>query len=125
MSYTPKDMTVWIEIPVSDLSKSMTFYTTVTGNQLKREQMGPQEVAMFQVQDQKTGVAGHLYEGKPANDGQGPTVHLGVEGKLEAAMERVWQAGGKVIADPMPLPVGRFVYCQDPDGNSIGLYEAA
>lgn len=125
MSFTPEHFTVWIEIPVTDLGKSITFYETVTGGKLERQIMGPNETAMFQVKDVATGVAGHLYEGKPATEGQGPTVHLLVDGKLEDALERVRGAGGNVISDPIPLPFGRFAYCQDLDGNSIGLFEAA
>jgi predicted enzyme related to lactoylglutathione lyase len=85
--------------------------------------MGPNETAMFQASE-TSGVAGHLYEGKPATEGQGPTVHLAIDGKLEDAMDRTGKAGGTVISEPIPLPVGRFAYCQDPDGNSFGLYEA-
>ncbi|MCA8883262.1 MAG: VOC family protein [Rhodobacteraceae bacterium] len=125
MTFTPKDFTVWMEIPVSDLTKAIAFYETATGGTLQRQQMGPNETAVFQVSDPATGVAGHLYEGTPAADGQGPTIHLAAEGALEAALDRVRAAGGKVLSDPIPLPVGRFAYCQDPDGNSIGLFETS
>lgn len=124
MTFTPKDFTVWMEIPVTDLANAIAFYETVTGGRLERQQMGPNETAVFQVTDPATGVAGHLYVGKPAADGQGPTVHLAAEGKLEDTLDRVRKAGGTVISDPIPLPVGRFAYCQDPDGNSIGVFEA-
>ena len=125
MSYTPQHTTVWIELPVSDLTAAMEFYSKATGLSLERMQMGPNETAMFKAADFMSGVAGHLYEGKPAGDGTGPTVHLAAEGKLEDAMERVTAAGGAVISPAIDIPAGRFFYATDPDGNSIGLFESA
>jgi len=124
MSFAPAHTTIWIELPVSDLTAAMAFYSKATGLTLKREQMGPNETAIFQAADFMSGVAGHLYEGKPAGDGTGPTVHLAAEGKLEEAMERVTAAGGTVISPAIEIPAGRFFYATDPDGNSIGLFEA-
>lgn len=125
MRFVPKDMTVWIEIPVTDLRRAILFYETITGGSLKIQDMGGTEIAMFQVSDPVTGVAGNLYQGKPATPGQGPTIHLAAEGALEDAMSRVKKAGGQVVSDPHVIPAGRFAYCLDPDGNSIGLFEAA
>jgi hypothetical protein len=67
------------------------------------------------------GVAGHLYPGKPAA-GAGNTVHLASPDPLEAALDRVRENGGDVLGDIITIPVGRFAYCRDPDGNSIGLF---
>ncbi len=125
MTYTPQNATVWIELPVSDLAQAITFYEAATGLALKREQMGPNETAIFQAADCVASVAGHLYEGKPAGDGTGPTVHLAAQGKLEDAMERVTAAGGQVVSPAIGIPAGRFFYATDPDGNAIGLFETA
>jgi len=125
MSFTPANTTVWIELPVRDLAAACAFYSKVTGLMLERQQMGPNETAIFQAADFATGVAGHLYEGTPAGDGTGPTVHLAAQGKLEDTMVRVTEAGGTVISPAIEIPAGRFFYATDPDGNSIGLFEAA
>jgi len=124
MSFAPAHTTVWIELPVSDLTAAMAFYGAVTGLSLDRQQMGPNEVAIFQAAEFATGVAGHLYEGKPAGDGTGPTVHLASQGKLEDAMARVTEAGGTVVSPAIEIPAGRFFYATDLDGNSIGMFEA-
>ncbi|MGI3184850.1 VOC family protein [Nioella aestuarii] len=125
MSFAPAHTTVWIELPISDLTAAMAFYAKATGLNLKREQMGPNETAIFQAADFASGVAGHLYEGKPAGDGTGPTVHLATQGKLEDAIGRVTEAGGAVVSPIIEIPAGRFFYATDPDGNSIGLFEAS
>lgn len=123
MSFTPKDFTVWIEIPVRDLDKAAEYYAKVTGTRLIDEEMGPQRTMRFPTETTK-GVAGHLYQGQPAPEGSGPTIHLACNG-LDAALARVWEAGGKVVSDPISIPDGRFAYTRDPDGNSIGLFEPA
>lgn len=68
------------------------------------------------------GIAGHLYPGKAAPDGTGPTIHLASRDGLENALERVKEAGGRVVSDVISIPTGRFAYCRDPDGNSIGVF---
>jgi predicted enzyme related to lactoylglutathione lyase len=68
-------------------------------------------------------VGGHLYPGKPAMAGNGPTVHIAVTDRLEDAAIRCRKAGGTVLGDIITIPPGRFVYATDPDGNSIGLFE--
>ncbi len=125
MTFSPKNCLVWAEIPVTDMDKAIEFYQTVTGGSLTYIEDGPNPMASFQTADPSTGVALHLYPGKPAGDGSGPTVHLAAEGKLESVMERVSKAGGSVLYGPIAIPAGRFFYATDPDGNSIGFFETA
>lgn len=123
MPYTPMNFVVWTEIPVSDLDKGIAFYSDVLGIEVKKNDDGPNPIAMFPTWDD-TGVAGHLYVGKPAKDASGPTIHFASPGKLEDTVAKVAPAGGKVVSDPIEIPPGRFTYCQDPDGNSFSIFEA-
>ncbi len=126
MTYLPQHAVVWTEIPVSDLDKAIDFYSRATGIGLNKiTDMGPNPIAIFATEDDKTGVAGHLYPGKPAQGGSGPTVHFVADGTLEEALERVTSAGGTEISPIITIPPGRFFYFQDPDGNSIAFFEAA
>lgn len=125
MTFQPPHFTVWTEIPVTDLDRSIAFYDAVLQTSLTKEQMGPDLTAVFRTSDHPNGVAGHLYTGKPASDGAGPTVHLASPGRLEDTMERVSSAGGSVVSEPIALPDGRFFYATDIDGNSIGFFEAS
>ncbi len=123
MTFKPQNFTVWMEIPVTDLDKAITFYNTVFQTELdKITDMGPNHMAMFSTAD-KDGIAGHLYPGKPPAKGTGPTVHLACPDTLEETMERFTKAGGEVLSDPIPIPAGRFAYGYDPDGNSIGMFQ--
>jgi len=122
MSDAKQTPVVWSEIPVSNLGKAIEFYGAVTGHPLTRQTMGPNDTAILGGRMESGG--GHLYEGAPSGGGAGPTVHLACAGALEEAIERTKAAGGTVISEPIPLPEGRFAYATDPDGNSIGLFEA-
>ncbi|WP_238367520.1 VOC family protein [Mesobacterium pallidum] len=113
---------VWTEIPVTDMDKAMAFYNEVFGWSLTLDTSGPNPMAVFGNSDGVCG--GHLYPGKPSAAGQGNTIHLATPGPLEDAMARCDGAGGKVVSPVIAIPVGRFAYALDPDGNSIGLFEA-
>jgi len=119
MSETPT--TVWTEIPVRDLDAAIAFYEKVFGWKMKKDESGPNPLAFFS--DDMVGIHGHIYPGTPATSGSGPTVHLSVPDTLDAATERLKQGGGTFVSGPVTIPGGSFVYCEDPDGNSIGLFE--
>lgn len=121
MSFAPENINVWMEIPVTDMDRAINFYNAVLQTDMKKDDTGPNPMAMFPTKD-GSGVAGHLYPGKPAPVGAGSTIHLASPDALEVALERVKDAGGKVLSDPITIPVGRFAYCLDLDGNSIGLF---
>lgn len=123
MSFKPKDFLVWGELPVRDMQRAIAFYSTVTGATLELEQDAPNPMAVFKPADPATGVALHLYPGKTAENGKGPTLHLAADGALEDVMKRVEDAGGKVVSEPIQIPAGRFFYATDPDGNSVGFFE--
>ncbi|MCE8511438.1 VOC family protein [Ruegeria pomeroyi] len=125
MSYKPAHFLVWGELPVTDMERSLAFYQTVTGAELSIDTSGPNPIAVFKPANTETGVALHLYPGKPAGDGRGPTLHLAAQGALEQTMARVTEAGGEVLSPAIPLPAGRFFYAKDLDGNSVGFFETA
>ena len=111
---------VWSEIPVSDMNKAVAFYNATFDWKMTIDESGPNPMATLGGNMDTTG--GHLYPGKPAS-GNGPTVHIAVPDRLEDAVIRCRKAGGTVIGDIVTIPPGRFVYANDPDGNSIGLFE--
>ncbi len=120
----PKNAVVWAEIPVTDMEKSMAFYSAVVGNELVEKDGGPNPIADLPCEDDMNGVSGHLYPGKPAVDGTGNTIHILAHGTIESAMQRVEKAGGRVLSPVIEIPAGKFAYCLDLDGNSIGIFAA-
>ncbi|XWN30492.1 MAG: VOC family protein [Devosia sp.] len=118
---TTKNTCVWFEIPVADLDRARAFYGTVLGRELNQQDGGPNPMVAFSDMADP-GVSGHLYPGKPAASGNGPTIHLAAPDSLAATAERVRQAGGQVVSDPIEIPSGSFFYATDPDGNSVGFF---
>lgn len=123
MSISRKDRVVWAEIPVTDMARARTFYAGLLGGELKEDTTGPNPIAFLPC-DGEDVVAGHLYPGKPAARGTGPTIHLAVNGDLDAAMERVREGGGEVVSPVISIPAGSFFYAHDTEGNSVGLFKA-
>lgn len=121
---TPHNAVVWTEIRVTDLHKAMAFYNAVLDTQLiLNTDMGPAPVAVFPYATGE-GTSGQLTEGTPAAPGTGNIVHLSVTGPLSAARDRLIAAGGQAHSPDIEIPGGFFFYASDPDGNSIGLFQA-
>jgi predicted enzyme related to lactoylglutathione lyase len=116
----PPKAFIWFEIPVTDMDRARAFYGAVLQNDLTLEETGPNPIAMFAAKDQAA--SGHVYPGKPALSGTGPTIHLAVAAPIEEAIARVTANGGQVVSPVVQIPSGRFAYCLDPDGNSFGLF---
>jgi predicted enzyme related to lactoylglutathione lyase len=120
MTFVPPKAVAWFEIPVTDMNAAQRFYGAVLQNEMSVEDAGPNPIAMFA--SGEPGASGHVYPGRPATPGTGPTVHLTVAAPLEEGMKRVTDHGGQVVSPAIEIPAGRFAYCLDPDGNSFGLF---
>lgn len=122
MSEVYPNRIVWAEIPVTDLERAAGFYEKVIGEPLKRDDTGPNPMAMLPYPG-GVGAAGHLYPGTPASKGEGITAHLAVDCELDDAMARVGEAGGEIVSDVITIPAGSFFYAIDTEGNSLGIFK--
>ena len=103
MNFSPANAVVWAEIPVSDLDKGIAFYNAVFGYDLQKLPMEPNDIAMFPMPGDKS-TAGHLYPGKSAPRGEGPTVHMLVPDSLEESAKRCEAAAGRSLGRPFRCP---------------------
>jgi predicted enzyme related to lactoylglutathione lyase len=113
---------VWTEIPVRDLAAARAFYERVLGVAMEEVTMGGTPTAVLPYGE--GGVSMNLQQGEPAADGKGPVIHFAVP-DVPAAVERAWEAGGKVLSPVLDIPIGRMCYCADPDGNRFGVFTFA
>ena len=120
-SFIPAHAAAWFEIPVSDMERAKAFYGAVLQNSLEDQEGGPNPMSVF-ASSAMPPISGHLYPGKPASPGTGPTIHLAAQEPLEEAVARVTENGGTVVTPIITIEAGRFAYCLDPDGNSFGLF---
>ncbi|WP_109356296.1 VOC family protein [Sphingorhabdus sp. EL138] len=122
MTKAKNNRLVWTEIPVTNLERATSFYETLLEAPLTKNEAGPQPIMMLPYEGENAS-SGHLYEGKPATEGDGITAHLAVDGYLDDAMERVKKGGGEVVSDVILIPAGSFFYAKDTEGNSLGIFK--
>ena len=117
----------WFEIPAVDLDRAQRFYQTLLATTLRREAMGPEQLAVFPASDD--GVAGCLHKSAQpvAPSREGTRVYLDAAPSLDAALERVAAAGGRVVTPKVALPpgMGYFAHVEDSEGNIVGLHALA
>ena len=121
-----KDAISWFEIPAIDLKRATRFYEAVLGVEMKREQMGPQETAIFPYEAPGVGGCIAAGEGFLPSD-RGNLVYLYAGASLKGALGRVASAGGRVALGQTELPdgLGCFAHIIDTEGNKVGLHAAA
>jgi uncharacterized protein len=118
----------WFDIPVSDMSRAITFYEALTRQTLTRLPVGPgQETALFEAGGQGD-VSGCLFaspDDKPSM--YGSRVYLNANPSIDAFLARVEPAGGKIVLGKTPIPPDRgvFAYILDTEGNRVGLHAKA
>jgi predicted enzyme related to lactoylglutathione lyase len=113
---------VWFEIPADDHERAIAFYQTVLGTTLQRAQHGDCEMAIFPYERPR--ISGCIIN-RPGDAGAiGPIVFLNCDGQLDAALDRVYAAGGRIAvgATEIGAGMGRFAHIIDTEGNRIGLH---
>ena len=113
----------WVEIPVSNMKRAVSFYGELLGLELHEMQLGPNEYALFSVKDRYN--TGGLVKGdgyKPSTEGT--VVYLNGGNDLSKLLGRVKKAGGKILLDKTFLSkeAGYIGYFSDTEGNKIGLH---
>ena len=112
--------TIWIEIPVSDLSRAKTFYEAVFG--FEPTQVIDDGVRKITIVPGEPNVSLNQTHGfTPSSDGSLP--YFGVGDDLDAALARLSAVGGTVVEPKTPRgELGFFSLVRDPDGNSFYLH---
>ena len=114
----------WFEIPVRNLAKASSFYSSLVGRPLSQEVFGGIPHAMFAASGDHA-VTGALIENPKREPGaSGVTIYLAVA-EVQAAADRAVAAGGKVVQPTTDLgPHGTIALIRDLDGNVVGIHTA-
>ena len=118
----------WFEIPVSDFDRAKKFYSTIYDFEMPEFPMGPNRMGVLLYDQQKQGVGGAIVKG----DGYVPSkagakIYLNGGSDLNIVLQRVEQAGGKVLM-PKTLvdqQLGYFAIFEDTEGNLLSIHSAA
>ncbi len=101
-----------IRLPVVDLDAALAFYRDKLGHTLIWRTATAAGLAL----------PGSEAELVLHTEGGAPEVDLLVE-SADAAAEQILAAGGKVVAGPFEIQIGRCVVVQDPWGNTLVLLD--
>jgi predicted enzyme related to lactoylglutathione lyase len=107
----------YIEIPVVDVTAAKKFYGSAFGWAFK--DYGP-EYAGIQDPARDGAEVGGLAKTDAVRAG-GPLVLL-FSDDLDASVEAVVAAGGRITSDPYEFPGGRRFHFSDPSGNELGVW---
>ncbi len=117
----------WFEIPVRDMQRAQAFYEKLLAAPLRREEMGPETLAIFPADE--AGIGGCLVAGAnvPPPAASGSLVYLNAAPLLDAVLSRVEAAGGRISTPKTQLPgeMGVFAHITDTEGNRVGLHALA
>lgn len=107
----------YLEIPTSDIARSVDFYRSVFGWQTRSRGDG---ATAFD--DTVGAVSGAWVTGRPSSFSPGLLVYIMVD-KLAAAVESVVAHGGQIVPPICPDSPELIALFSDPDGNVLGLYQ--
>ena len=115
----------WFEIPVTDIDRAQRFYETLLARSLRREQAGPQTLAIFPY-EVGTGVGGMLRRDQAATApaASATLVYLDAGPSLDIVLSRAGELGARILQPKTELPNGNgfTAHLVDTEGNRIGLH---
>ena len=114
----------WFEIAVTDMDRARAYYSAVFATEIPAPMtMMAMEMAMLPAGDAKVG--GALVKSQyhtPSTTGA--WVYLNCNPSLQAVVDRVEAAGGKVVVPPMQISpeIGHMAAMIDSEGNQVALH---
>ncbi len=113
---------VWIDVPVSDLDRACRFYSAILGGEVKKQTAGPMEFGLFpHFESNVSGCLVKVDDNKPSQ--QGPLVYFNVDGRLDDAIAKARDGGGKVLKEKHEIgPHGFRAIILDSEGNRVALH---
>ena len=110
----------WVEIPAINIESAVNFYNTILDLSLEVMDFGTEKMACFPGGE---GAISFSPDFKPSKGGV--LVSLFVKGDMNETLEKIWNAGGKVVKPKTKIEAegrGYFALFIDSEGNRMGLY---
>jgi uncharacterized protein len=112
----------YVEIPVTDMPRAMTFYTRVFGFALERQTIDGYDMALFPASETGAGASGALAKGdayKPSRDGA--IIYFRVA-DIDETLKRAAHVQAKMLYPKKDIGEFGFVAeIEDSEGNRIAL----
>jgi hypothetical protein len=119
---TIKDYVSWFEIPAIDFHQAVNFYNQIFGIEMKQNITEVNAMAFFPV---TTGIGGAVIAGPGSiPSDKGPLVYLNGGSDLSLVLNKVEQAGGRIIMPKTLISIdeGYFAIFLDSQGNKLALH---
>ena len=118
----------WFEIPVLDTTRAKRFYETILDIEMISRKDGNEEAVFFPynpdviqaTSGRITGVLSKTPRNSPS--GNGTLVYINASPDIQTVLDKVEQAGGKVIVPGTKMQAGFIAVIIDSEGNRIGLH---
>jgi uncharacterized protein len=118
----------WFEIPVTDFDRAKKFYETIFDYQIPDSMAGTKRMGFF-LYDFKSGkIGGAIIHGDGyAPSQEGSLIYLNAEPDLQIILNRVENAGGKIVQQKKQITpeVGHTAIFIDSEGNRVALHSRA
>ena len=113
---------VWVDIPVDDLDRAVTFYSAVLDNEVTKQSFSGFAIGLLPNADNQ--VSGCLFKSQDNRPSQqGPMIYLNVNGRLDDAVDAVGANGGEVLQGRHQIgEYGFRAIILDSEGNKIALH---
>ncbi len=118
----------WFEIPVSDFDRAKKFYEAIFDFQMPENQMGSAKMG-FLLHDFQNGKVGGAIVHNPGfytPQENGTLVYLNCQPDLQAVLDKVEAAGGKILQDKKEISpqqrLGFWALILDTEGNRVALH---
>lgn len=120
-------MISWFEIPTHDIDRARNFYETVLGIEMTPMQVGDRmQMMMFSAPGEDT-VSGALVNHQDfyqPSESSGPLVYLNAGDDVQDVLEKVEDAGGKIIVPKKQVSdqFGYIAVILDSEGNRVAFH---
>lgn len=115
----------WFEIPAEDITRAKKFYQTIFGIDMQEMEMMGMHMAMFPWEGGSGKASGALVKSDMHQPSlSGTIVYLNGDPDLEMVLNKVEEAGGRVIMPKTMIDeqTGYMAFFVDSEGNRMGLH---
>jgi len=115
----------WFEIPVADLNRAKKFYETIFDIEMREMIVGKDTLYAFPYEPGAGTISGAIIKDENAiSKMDGVTLYLNANPNIETVINKIEEAGGKVLIPKTEIDpeIGFMCFFNDTEGNRLALH---